>query len=677
MPERPIDSVAIVHDGAAPAVPGAAPSRFAAWRQLSLYAAITGGFGVIVGFALHALLWEQQEHVGWFLGILLVVAVFAFGMEWLRERVDPELTTLHAHRPRAARVLSTLVILAAFELSLLALHNSFELPESVKHELAVSLLGPEVGTAVGLGWDVFAVVGLWFASGCGVGVILAAIAIYVRGSGAFGSLKGAAIGVLSGAMAAALLILAIVVAVVAGVLSVVLLKPEVWARTIEDLLANASWWGKLAYWPLHALTVDLPFGGVLVPILVMVVAARQRWYPLFAWLAAGFVLLIGGPLISVSGPMWKATAATAVIWLVPGIVIGALIPLIRRAVAKPELWGVVSLLSAVLLLVYSAIRLKVSDWVTVDGLLAAIAVALLLLGGWLFRKGAKLLEYWPFAAFSMATLACVLIAGLQYTTAGVMQQVHAIFASPLLPRAAQADNAAAASAKRLSELSGELSARIGDTSLERTLGMRISTRPRNDPDLAYPELGIAQVERQLADIERLSAQATVAYEQAKRTFTEFGDTDRLDKLPPAVALRELERVLSALEVAQKAVRDAEEKLGEASIRTRKWPDIDAPLASAIFNAPIAPSLSTSGENSKVSALLALRRRYLAALNSEREANAERSREQEKRRQELAGPFERAQLRAAQRLELMLAGSLAFWVTLGLLAGGLANRQEDV
>jgi hypothetical protein len=670
--------------------PGSAPPTAAlrhgsndpweAWARLSLYAALTGGFGVVVGFAMYAMLWEQKQGLSEFLFILVLVAVLAFGMEWLRARVDG-----HDEPVRSTRVLSSLVIIAAFEFTLMSVHSSFDLRAAeAQHALAVSVFGPKLGSNVGLTWDVFAVVVLWFASGCGVGVILSAIAVFVTDASIPAWIKGGLAGLLSGPMAAVVLLLAVPVIAAAGAIELAIRYPDRWASMLDDAMKQSGMLGKLAYWGLYELTVNLASGGWLVPTAMIVYAIYNRWTWLLVWIVIGFALLIGGPVLALSGPMWTVAKATTVVWLAPGVVLGALVPLIRRAVEHPQTWGVVSLVSAVALLVLTLVRLKVADWITSRGLLVAVCFVLLLLGGWLFRsRGARLLDYWPFAALSMATLAYVCIASLQYTTFGVIGQMHAILSSPLLPPVPAprvvGNDPIASSLATLSLLSK----RLADTSpltmqLAPPTGGR-SVRGLVDSDAVFPAEAAARVQKTLDELQQQKTQALASFDGSLPPFNSKDDPPRLDALAFSAAMHELEGKLDALNTSRQTLESYESAIDEARKTTQGWQAL-APtisLRDLLASPPTLTPHEEPREREDRERLQNARGRYVAFLDSAHAEVDGRKRRLEQRRLELMAQFGRAQTRAAQVLELLLVGSLAFWVTLGLLAGGLASRSEVI
>ncbi len=122
-----------------------------------------------------------------------------------------------------------------------------------------------------------------------------------------------------------------------------------------------------------------------------------------------------------TGPLWTLTkiiALAALLWGVPGALLGGLTPLLRRVATHARNWAFVGYGAAALLIVATLI---VHAWWALVPAVAALAV------GYMFQRGAPVSEYWPFAALCVAAGICGATSIAQHATfAGVIGQLHSI-----------------------------------------------------------------------------------------------------------------------------------------------------------------------------------------------------------------------------------------------------------
>ena len=119
-------------------------------------AGLTATLGILSGYALYVLWWEQEEkgESGWIFALALAAAaVMSFAFEILRGAIEG-----NEHPWSRSRVIGTVVMLAAFELFIIAAHGAVEMYRDLAKiagfifgEQFADTVGP-VGNLVALGW---------------------------------------------------------------------------------------------------------------------------------------------------------------------------------------------------------------------------------------------------------------------------------------------------------------------------------------------------------------------------------------------------------------------------------------------------------------------------------------------------------------------------------------------
>jgi hypothetical protein len=125
------------------------------------------------------------------------------------------------------------------------------------------------------------------------------------------------------------------------------------------------------------------------------------------------------PLLPGIGGLVLLLVRTGIIWALPGIVLGALVPLLERPADVPRWWSVVAFAAAVVLIVITAARLDGRWWLLVP---AAGIVAT----GWFVWRTGSVEACWPVLAVSVATLVCGLTITVQQvaTFSGVLGSLY-------------------------------------------------------------------------------------------------------------------------------------------------------------------------------------------------------------------------------------------------------------
>jgi hypothetical protein len=180
----------------------------AARRFTVAICAFTGAWGVLTGFAIFVLLHASRDVTPRTFWLGLAVAVVAsFVVESLRESVRGRTGLGTPRSTRVAQGLGTILMLAVFELFVLAAHRAADLfshPREVE-ELRNAILGPVLEDAAGATRDLLVMAGLWILAGAAVGAVLGALAVRPgRGAGMRRELRAGAVGALAGGNAAPL-----------------------------------------------------------------------------------------------------------------------------------------------------------------------------------------------------------------------------------------------------------------------------------------------------------------------------------------------------------------------------------------------------------------------------------------------------------------------------------------
>ncbi len=427
--------------------------------------ALCGALGVLSGYAIF-LTWLQvikalpAEHEPLrFCLTLLFTAVIAYIIEWIRELIR-EGRIEHAAHP-FFRTMGTFVIVLLFELFITGFHTSSDLKPDALRTAAALLLGPGAPAST---WTLIFTAALWIV----VGALQAAWLSRGVHDSAGTTLQrvGRASGVgLGGGVIVAPLVMGLYI--VAGRCLVALgYVFQVFGgggaaggpTTISDLWHNI-FLSQNSAWKMIANTlvflVTLPFNllvlaahhnlwiflALFLPMAVFAIGypiERRRGKPMrrelrivlgFVWTVcllhtlSPFAIALFRVLgqLAHTGPLWtltKIVALAALLWGVPGALLGGLTPLLRRVATHTRNWAFVGYGAAALLLVATLI---VHAWWALVPAAAALAV------GYMFQRGAPVAEYWPFAALCVAAGICGATSIAQHATfAGVIAKLHAI-----------------------------------------------------------------------------------------------------------------------------------------------------------------------------------------------------------------------------------------------------------
>jgi hypothetical protein len=661
--------------------------------RTALLAGFTGTLGIVSGYLLYAYASEKAEKgvLPQVLGLLLIVGVMSFVFEVLRHTIEG-----HEERWPVRRVFSTIVILAVFELYIIAWHHGLEQkPEQLSH-ITQMIFGEHLAPQLGAGWNLIVLGMLWVAVGIAVAWRLRRFILKMseepldpesEAGWRWPDRRTIGRGAWTGFVAA------VVWAPVMALGYVVLVRA--WLM-VEALRADyPAWWRHSAQWLLD-LTVALPplrallgftlsavgylayYGhvvGLVLGLSLLIVlgwgaattAGERLWGVPF--LAAGAVLLI--PLVLnlllTGDSLWNLVHLCGLamfIWGVPAVLLGVLAPFLRQPATKPWLWGLLAFGAAVVLATAVIIGTRGGGLTRLEaGVVVGLAVFFVVTGALLWR-GPWVTEFWPVLGLSMATLVWAGTSVAQTIDLFHWQRVaYALISVPLSS---------------------------GMTPGSATIRLPAPWRGL-DPDRAFGAsstrelLGLCEpLGRELdARIERVRAGAGVADRNRESLRVEVtslrGTADSILTLAEEKA-KEGEKAKQGMAAVREALEHQRALVGAASKNGTALAD-DIDKLDAQLKAGLAERVPTSLRED-CRPILAPRQAALHQELAQRALAYGRVLEQLRpMRQELQqarerlmvvaleteGKLEKIRIRLAQQLELAITASFGFWTTVGMLA----------
>jgi hypothetical protein len=408
-------------------------------KGIVLQSVLTGGLGVASGFAVFFLTLED-DHPFQLIAILFVVTVLSFIVERLRELIDTTPDELRDHRGPPTRIFSSLLIIGLSEVFALGWHAALmtDTPElaAVAQVVTGGVLSSDHATAAELAGLVL----VWMISGTALSAALAfgigpsTRAIAERMATGFGR------GVLVGAMVApGVLFVTIVFGFALAGLSQLVFEPDVWVSNLRVLeqavghyLTNAPGIVVLIFLAVdkllllfgeHSRLASLAVIAAMVGAAIVIVKRRGNGPAGLVLLAA--LCLVMAPLLLGLGRMLALLARTAVVWALPGAVLGALVPLLERPAALHRWWSVVAFAAAAVLILLTAARLDARLWLVVP------TVGIIAAGAFVWRTG-RVEVCWPVLAMSVATIVCGLMIAMQQVASftGVLGALYDVESLP-------------------------------------------------------------------------------------------------------------------------------------------------------------------------------------------------------------------------------------------------------
>jgi hypothetical protein len=646
-------------------------------RKFLVVSALCGGMGVLSGYAIY-LTYQQvkndsAEHApARFLLTLLITAVISYGIEWIRE-VIREGKIEHATHP-IFRTMGTFIIVLMFELFIIGFHNSLDLSMNALRGVSNLLLDPKA-TDPSPNLTLVLAAGLWIV----VGALLAAwLSQSVKDSSGTTwdrIVRAGRVGIIGGLIFAPVVMALYIfgdrcLVAILDVIQQYRFSPGagIYQDPLSTFLHNMfvsqntlfKGWVSSAFLlcvtlPLTVLATAAQKSVWLFMACYFAMAAFVGWYPAARKLKALrnramrialwaiWVLL----LVYTVGPFGYAVfrvahqlaskhalltlgaivLSAAVSWAVPGGLLGALTPLLRRAAAHTRNWAFVGYGSALLLIVAT---LWVRAWWALIPALAALAV------GYMFQRGSLVYEYWPFAALCVAVGICGATSIAQHMTfADEVVNLHAI--DELQP--APANQPAVASLIKLFDEASPAEQAEAEAQNSGDSGIAL---------IHAPDGGYELVAERRMDAEKVK-------ELQKFWNDNAAEIERLNDLAVGHAAQPVMPKAKDLPPRNKWIDGAITKLNNPDAAAEPAPATAAPTSSDATAPPATTQATqTAQANSTNQQTTASSQAEVDAQSDARRAEA-----------------------AAKALELSLSGSVGFWVTIGLLACWSMHDEEEL
>jgi len=429
--------------------------------------ALCGAMGVLSGYAIfltyrQVAIADPAEHARTrFFFTLLITAFISYAIEWIRELIREGRIERASHP--ILRTMGTFVIVLMFELFTLGFHTTSDFSTKDLSGATAQLLGSSADASAN--WTLVFAAGLWIA----VGALLAAwLSQSVRDSAGTTLqrvMRSGGKGIIGGLLLAPLIM---GLYVLGGRCLVALLDifyqfgggaSSTFQNPLPIFLHNIfvsqnslthGWFTSMfllfATLPLTILasaaqkSVSL-FMACFFAMVAFVVAypwlLRSKPVPKhiihillgFMWVICLLYTLVPSAIaaffvlkqLAHAAPLWTLTKImllAAVLWAVPGWLLGSLTPLFRRVATHTRNWAFIGYGSALLLMIAT---LWARAWWPLIPALAALAV------GYMFQRGSLVYEYWPFAALCVAAGVCGATSIAQHVTfTSEVRDLHAI-----------------------------------------------------------------------------------------------------------------------------------------------------------------------------------------------------------------------------------------------------------
>ena len=413
-------------------------------------AALCGALGVASGYAIFLISDDIHDHPWRFGGALLGAASICYVIEWLRDVIRDGEIEVKEHW--VVRSIGTFVVVLLFELFIAGFHEGFQMGPDALGRAAESLLGSEGSFVQNVHWTVILVSGMWVVAGAllagwlslqigrdedkttgrqivrgsrwgtigGLVIAPAVIALYILGGRALVAFHY----FLTNARAANM----------HNVGTDTWFNPSrqggvMWIMALPlELLQLAATSSQTLFW--------LCYVGMMAAMAILL-GTQKRWKTIVGFNLAFRVLLLGltyGVLSPVVRSIWvvlmqllKAEARNdlfdavllgAVIWAIPGLLLGGLVPLLKRAGHNPQSWAFIG---------YGASLLLILAYLLTGAVWALIPAAVALGSGVLFHRGMPVKEFWPFAALCVAIgISGAMSLSQKLTFDGVLLALHHI-----------------------------------------------------------------------------------------------------------------------------------------------------------------------------------------------------------------------------------------------------------
>ncbi|WP_158787393.1 hypothetical protein [Granulicella sp. L46] len=420
-------------------------------------AALCGALGVASGYAIflkYDEIWAQPWR---YFAALIGAAAVSYVIDLIRDvirdgEIEPETHPI-------VRSLETFVVVLLFELFIGGFDAGLERGLGDILKIGVSLLGDDAATVEGTRWTIGLVSGMWIFVGAQLTCWLSLqirldedepTARHVMRSARWGTIGGVVI-------APALIFLYIL----GGRTLVALQDFKTNAPAASGPYVSFVTWFQSSNNNFYLILLDLPtellrlagkrglpffwccYAGLVVVLLILVPlrehrAVRKNFSGFFNIVIFGVLYCIFNPIVRSiwavlvqlnqhkSWPdVFGAVLLGAAVWGIPGLLLGGLVPLLKRAGRNPQSWAFIGYGAAALLILASI--LTGARWPIIPALVA-------LLSGLLFQRGMPVKQFWPFAALCVAIgISGATSVSQRFTFSGVLIKLHHIDELTLRP----------------------------------------------------------------------------------------------------------------------------------------------------------------------------------------------------------------------------------------------------
>lgn len=640
---------------------------------------LIGGFGVLSGFSIFFLMLDKADSPLLFLGILGVASVLSAIFEGLRERIE------HGHvetgTRSAARLLLVIVVLISAEIHGMSWESLTTVASSREILVVVhAVLGSSITGSASVWLDLVVLLGFWVVSGA----LLALVLLRQQGlaAGTLGQRirRGAWHGAAAGALIAPAGLLAYVMLVWVGRgLYLMLLEPETWLANLTQLQTwagtTSGWFPSMLGWSFTALYEGVTWLGpgswlsmlVVVGGVALVVQFVRMGADVFAWILGGaLAAALIAPLLLHLDALFVTLLRASLVWFVPGLVLGAVAPLLRETAAhqRPQVWGLVAFASAAVLCVITLFRFSTQWW------LLGPAVLLFTLG-LAVRRAPRVDEFWLPMALAMGVLVGGATLGVQSAASfvGVYDGLHGLTTLP-------------SEIRRPEQVGGIPEALREFLERQRARGTRSGAvpLPQDGASLAARLERTRKAHQELEDLRRERAAQPV--DLAALALADARSADVVTAAEAEVPQRlmdSMERTIGSHRVVREQV-DRLEELRRALDQQRSLVLAIEPPAFALSVRPAGADPAERSNHQEFVRLrgevVAMKSELVAALDRDLATCASLASALEQRRGAHAAT-ERAMRETIVRwLELALAGSVGYWTAISLLVGWSMQRRSQ-
>ena len=627
--------------------------------SLIRYGAITGALGIMSGYAVFLLSLEESVRPSSFILALICAAVVSLVFEWFRETIQGQ---HKGAETRHRRFVVTFTMIATAELFVMSWDHAATIDATIVRRAAQSISGH--GLSRSYVFDFVVLAGFWVVVGAVLGGRMAALVPKVKQSlSAKDVARNALAGCVAGLVFAPLgLLVYILISRVVIAVQALVFHHDDWLRYIAYRAAeyqrNREW---MSYAPLKVLLVADQWLGskwwsftIAFAVLsaVSVYLFRKRLPQPAVVLIIAMLTLLWQPLTDYTSQI-GAMLLAAVVWTIPGTVIGAAIPLLRHPSKIPNIWRALSFGAAIFLCAGAVFRQNA--WLVLPAIF-------LIVTGCLVHRGHAIADYWPYLALSVATsVSAATLLTQQITFTRVIAPLHQINGMPAIVFP-EGESIGSQAKSRPLDSSWSFSLSAGTiSSFNRSLPKDNSVSI--NPDQSLKLHALSDVQRQLDSVSIKAKEQEVLLQELSTARTKLlNQLQQISRLTGAAArIEKFGESVDEHELLQKEATELLEKVH----RLRKAADM-------VYTPLSLPLLIISSTDAELSDFSERLNETHITLRGDLDRQEAALQEQLKRLREMEDHL-LAPLRTslgeltARWLEVCITGSLGFWLTVGILA----------